>query len=231
MDSLGPGAVKQIRLYLKSKPGIDQRSYSLTVKSKFDSPEFKNADESLSINIPIKQIQRMNMGNVDIMPESIEVGGETNIMFGINNTGKVNLYNVMVRFEADSIQTTDAYVGNIKPGDTGNVDAMVTGAAPTTDDGVIRVTISYEDENGEVTSEQKEMRLYVLEEMEEDLNINAGNFVDTAGEHPSFWNRYRAVIIGLGVILTAAVLTGIFKLYKRRKNKLKWDEDNHDEIS
>ncbi len=51
-------------------------------------------------------------------------------MFGINNTGKVILYNVTVTFEADSIKTTDAYVGNIKPGETGNVDTMLTGVAP-----------------------------------------------------------------------------------------------------
>lgn len=231
MDSLGPGAVKEIRLRLKSQPGIDQRSYSLTVKAKFDSPEFKNADESLAINIPVRQIQRMNMGNVDIMPESIEVGGETNIMFGINNTGKVNLYNVMVRFEADSIQTTDAYVGNIKPGETGNVDAMVTGTAPTTDDGVIAVIISYEDEDGEVTSEQKELRLYVAEAMAEDWDMSAGNFDDLTDATPSFWNRGRTVTIGLGVIGAAAVGAGIFKAYKRRKNKPKWDEDNEDEVS
>ena len=40
--------------------------------------------------------------------------------------GKVILYNVTVTFEADSIKTTDAYVGNIKPGETGNVDTMLT---------------------------------------------------------------------------------------------------------
>ena len=50
------------------------------------------------------------------MPDAIEVGSETNVMFGINNTGKVILYNVMARFEADSIQPADSYVGNIKPG-------------------------------------------------------------------------------------------------------------------
>ena len=39
------------------------------------------------------------------MPDSVSVGEESNVMFGINNTGKVTLYNVMARFEADSIQT------------------------------------------------------------------------------------------------------------------------------
>lgn len=76
-------------------------------------------------------------------------------MFGINNTGKVILYNVMARFEADSIQPSDAYVGNIKPGETGNVDTMLTAIAPTTDDGKVKIIISYEDENGVVSETKK----------------------------------------------------------------------------
>ena len=95
------------------------------------------------------------------MPDAVEVGSETNVMFGINNTGKVILYNVMARFEADSIQPADAYVGNIKPGETGNVDTMLTAIAPTTDDGKVKIIISYEDENGVVSETEKEMLLNV----------------------------------------------------------------------
>ena len=74
---------------------------------------------------------RLNTGTIDIMPDSISVGAESNVMFQINNTGKVLLYNVMVTFLGDSVQKTDAYVGNIKPGDSGSVDAMLSGIAPT----------------------------------------------------------------------------------------------------
>ena len=117
----------------------------------------------MSVDIPVKQIPRLNTGTFEVMPDSISVGEESNVMFGINNTGKVTLYNVMARFEADSIQTTDTYVGNIKSGETGNVDCMVTGSAPTTDDGKVKVIISYEDENGEVSEVEKELTLYVSE--------------------------------------------------------------------
>ena len=34
---------------------------------------------------------------------------------------------------------------------------MVTGSAPTTDDGKVKVIISYEDENGEVSEVEKEL--------------------------------------------------------------------------
>lgn len=232
MDSLGPGATKEIKLRLASKPGIDQRSYGLKVIAKFDSPEFKNAEESMTVDIPIKQIARLNTGTFDIMPESINVGDESNIMFGINNTGKVILYNVMVKFEADSIRTTDAYVGNIKPGETGNVDCMVTGEAPTTDDGIVKVTISYEDENGEVSSEEKELRLYVTEEVMMD-DINVGNFEDLPMEEPSFFSQYKNIIIPAGIGAAVVLLIVVTVLVKRHRKKkaARDDEDMDDEIS
>lgn len=232
MDSLGPGATKEIKLRLSSKPGIDQRSYGLKVIAKFDSPEFKNAEESMTVDIPIKQIARLNTGTFDIMPESINVGDESNIMFGINNTGKVILYNVMVKFEADSIRTTDAYVGNIKPGETGNVDCMVTGEAPTTDDGIIKATITYEDENGEVSSEEKELRLYVTEEIPMD-DMDVGNFEDIPMEEPSFFSQHKNIIIPVGIGAAVVLLIVVTVLVKRHRKKkaAQDDEDMDDEIS
>ena len=163
IHSLGAGASAQVSFRMISRSGVDQRSYGLTIKANYDSPEFKNAADTMSVDIPVKQIPRLNTGTFEVMPDSISVGEESNVMFGINNTGKVTLYNVMAWFEADSIQTTDTYVGNIKSGETGNVDCMVTGSAPTTDDGKVKVIISYEDENGEVSEVEKELTLYVSE--------------------------------------------------------------------
>lgn len=231
MDSLGPGATKEIRLRLASKPGVDQRSYGLKVVAKFDSPEFKNAEESMSVDIPVRQIARLNTGTFEVMPDSINVGDETNIMFGINNTGKVLLYNVMVKFEADSIRTTDTYVGNIKPGETGNVDCMVTGEAPTTDDGTVKVTITYEDENGEVSSEEKELRLNVMEAPPMD-DMAVGNFDDVPMEEPSFFSRYKQVLIPVGIGAAAVLLVlGAVLIKRHKKRKAEQDEDMDDEIS
>ena len=138
----------------------------------------KNAEESVSISLPVKQKARLSTSTIDVMPESITVGSETNVMFGINNTGKVLLYNVTATFEGDSIQKTDAYVGNIEPGKTGNVDTMITGASPTMDDGKIKIIISYEDENGAVTEVEKEMSLLVTEPVEETADMGTMDGMD-----------------------------------------------------
>lgn len=229
ISSLGAGQSQEVRLRLSSRAGVDQRSYGLTFKAKYDSPEFKNAEETMTVDIPIRQIPRLNTGTFEIMPEAISVGEESNVMFGINNTGKVTLYNVMVKFEADSIQTTDTYVGNIKPGETGNVDCMVTGTAPTADEGKIKVTISYEDENGEVSKEQKEMNLFVSEPMplEDDL-MNEG-MEDFPVEEPGFLEKYSSVLLpaSLGAVaVLTMILVGIaVRSRKRRKEQEELEDD------
>ena len=229
ISSLGAGQRQEVRLRLSSRAGVDQRSYGLTFKAKYDSPEFKNAEETMTVDIPIRQIPRLNTGTFEIMPEAISVGEESNVMFGINNTGKVTLYNVMVKFEADSIQTTDTYVGNIKPGETGNVDCMVTGAAPTADEGKIKVTISYEDENGEVSKEQKEMSLFVSEPMPlEDDMMNEG-MEDFPMEEPGFLEKYSSILlpVSLGAVaVLTMILVGIaVRSRKRRKEQEELEDD------
>ena len=171
----------------------------------------------------------MSTGTIDVMPESINVGGETNVMFGINNTGKVQLYNVTAKFEADSIQTEETYVGNIKPGETGNVDTMLTGVAATMDDGKIPITISYEDENGNVRTVSKELSLYVSEPLQEDFDwgMEAGNMenVDMEGGN-SLKDRFlalsmplRIVCVVVAVAAVAVMSAVVVKIVKKRKSK------------
>ncbi len=234
LNSLPPGSVTELRYKLLSRPGVDQRSYGLTIKAKFDSPEYKNAEESLVVDIPVKQIARLSTGTFEVMPDSITVGSESNIMFGINNTGKVMLYNVTAAFEADSIQTMDTYVGNIKPGETGNVDCMVAGVAQTEDEGKIKVIISYEDENGTVFTEEKELTLFVTEDMSSMEDIDVGAF---DGEEPmeekspvaAFLEQHQKKVVPVSLAVAVILAVGIVKVVKRRKAKAALESDEDEE--
>lgn len=217
IHSLGAGASAQVSFCMISRPGVDQRSYGLTIKANYDSPEFKNAEDTMSVDIPVKQIPRLNTGTFEVMPDSISVGEESNVMFGINNTGKVTLYNVMARFEADSIQTTDTYVGNIKSGETGNVDCMVTGSAPTTDDGKVKVIISYEDENGEVSEVEKELTLYVSEPAPDMDDMDMSGMDEMPQEEPGPVQKYGKIILAAVVIVGAVVGITVFRKHRKRK--------------
>lgn len=230
VNQMAPGAAADLKLQFESSPTAEQKSYVVTIKETYDSPEYKNASEEVKISIPVKQKPRLNTGTIEVMPDNINVGAETNVMFGINNTGKVLLYNVMARFEGDSIQNTDSYVGNIKPGETGNVDAMITGEAPTSDNGKVKIIISFEDENGETTEIAKEMTLFVNEAMDETMgDMEAGNMEGMDMEEPkTFFDKYK-IPLGLTIAAIAVVAAVIAK--NRKKKKAAQEEEMDDEIS
>ena len=234
VNSLPAGQTTDIKLKLRAGAWVDQRTYSITINEKYDSPEFKNAEEKVTVNIPVKQVSRLNTGTIEIMPDTISVGSETNVMFPINNTGKVLLYNVMVAFVGDSIQQTNSYVGNIKPGESGNVDAMISGTAPTMDDGKIKVMITYEDENGVVSEPiEKELSLTVTEQEDLDPGIDgSGDF--PAVTEPEGTSKYGKIIIpAVIVVLVIGTIGTVYVLKKRKKKKEtleELEEENNNEI-
>lgn len=231
VNSLSAGQSTDVKVKMRAGAWVDQRTYALTINEKYDSPEFKNAEEKVTVNIPVRQVARLNTGTIDVMPDSISVGSETNVMFPINNTGKVILYNVMVNFEGDSIQPASSYVGNIKPGETGNVDAMITGTAPTADDGKIKVLITYEDENGVVSEPvEKEITLMVTEAAETDFG--GEDFATLPADmEPQGIARYKNIIIACVISVLVIGGAGTFIVLKKLKKKKETaEEDIEDEI-
>jgi hypothetical protein len=231
VNSLGAGQVTDVKVKMRAGAWVDQRTYALTVIEKYDSPEFKNAEEKVIVNIPVRQVPRLNTGTIEVSPDAVNVGSETNVMFPINNTGKVLLYNVMINFLGDSIQQTSSYVGNIKPGETGNVDAMISAIAPTVDDGRIKVLITYEDENGVVSEPiEKEITLMVSEAQETDFGGEDPGVLPTDTE-PHGFAKYRNVIIAsVIVVLAVGIAGGVIVLKRLKKKKEAAEEEINHEI-
>ncbi len=225
VNSLAPGASDTLTIKFSSSPTAEQRSYTITINEQYDSPEFKNAKEAVKIAVGLKQEARLNTGTIEVMPDAISVGEESNVMFSINNTGKVMLYNVNAVFEADSIQKNEAYVGNIEPGKSGNVDTMINGIAPTTDDGKVKLSITYEDENGKVSTVEKEIQLMVNEDQSMDeSNVDDTWSSDDVQPEPSTTDKLKhlAIPVGIvGVVLAAVILVVI----RRKKKKAGMDDE------
>ena len=225
VNSLAPGASDTLTIKFSSSPTAEQRSYTITINEQYDSPEFKNAKEAVKIAVGLKQEARLNTGTIEVMPDAISVGEESNVMFSINNTGKVMLYNVNAVFEADSIQKNECYVGNIEPGKSGNVDTMINGIAPTEDDGKVKLSITYEDENGKVSTVEKEIQLMVNEDQSMDeSNVDDTWSSDDIQPEPSTTDKLKhlAIPVGIvGVVLAAVILVVI----RRKKKKAGMDDE------
>lgn len=230
VDSIAPGASKDLVIEMSAKSDLAQKPYVLDVNMKYDAGDAFDLTDTASVSIPIYQEQRCETGDAEVMPTDITVGGQTNIMFDVYNTGKTTLYNVWVKFEGDSISGGDSFLGTISSGSTGSVDAMVTGAAPTMDDGKIKAIVSYENESGVVTTMEKELELFVSEEMMGDFSDpSMGMEGDMMGmeemEGGGSGNKFIPIIVIAAVVVLIAVIVVIVRIRKKKKEQAELTAD------
>ncbi len=216
VDRIPAGATKDISMEMEARSDLSQKPYVVNVKMNYEDENVNAYENTASVSIPVRQEARVDISSVDVMPDSIEVGSEVNVMFSIYNIGKTKLYNTSVKFIADSVTGGDTYLGNIDPGATANLDAYLTGAAATMDDGIVKIQITYEDEAGEAATIEKEMTLFVNEMyIPDDMGMEGDMFgEDMMQEKGGFKIWYVLVPLAL-VIIGAAV----FFVIRRKKKK------------
>lgn len=227
VDSLAPGATKDLVIEMSAKSDLSQKPYVLDVNMKYDAKDAVDLTDTASVSIPIYQAQRCETGAAEVLPSNIMVGGQANITFGVYNTGKTTLYNVWVKFVGDSITGGDSFLGTIASGATGSVDAMVAGVAATADDGKIKAIVSYENEAGAVSTLEKEIELFVEEEvveedpgMSEDLESETGTEETQDGGSPFL---LPAVIVAVVVVIAAVVAALRIRKKKKERDELMAD--------
>lgn len=215
VDKIPANGTKSISIEMKSKADLAQKPYVVTVNMEYEDSDANAFTETASVSVPIKQEAKVDVSTISLMPEAIEVGSEANAMFSIYNVGKTKLYNVNIKFEADSISGGDTFLGNLEPGATGNVDAYIMGQAATMDDGTVKILITYEDEEGKQATIEKTMTLYVNEPYYEEFDDSMID-MDMMEETKSF-PVWGIVLIAATVI--AATVIAIVVIKKKKKAK------------
>ena len=228
-EQIAPGQTYDMSIEMEAKSDLAQKPYVLTVNMKYDTDEQINLSDTANVSVPIKQESKLDTSSADIMPESIEVGAQSNVMFSVFNTGKTTLYNVKVTYESASIESGVTYLGNIAPGNTGNVDSMVTGIAPDTGEGIVKAVITYEDEAGNESRFEKDLNLMVYEMAMEDIPMEDFPMEDMPEENTKKGLPLPA-IIGIIVAVVLVIIVLIIVINKRKKaKKHKEDMDLLDE--
>ena len=235
MERINSNTPADIVIEMTAKADLAQKPYVLEINMKYDAGAMFDLTDKASVSIPINQESRFDISTPEVVPGNITVGSQSNVMFSIYNTGKTTLYNVQVKFTADSIDEASAFVGNLTSGNTGNVDVMLTGISATMDDGTVNVDISYEDDAGNVTTETKQITLYVSEEFFDDFMMEDDMMMGMEEEEGG---SKVGLIIAIIAIVIVAVIVGIcLFVYFRKKKKaalllaedlLSIDRDNDD---
>lgn len=217
-ERIAPGETYDMSIEMEAKSDLSQKPYVLTVNMKYDTDDQVNLSDVAHVSVPIRQEAKLDTGTAEIMPESIAVGEQSNVMFSIFNTGKTTLFNVKVNYESDTVDSGVTYLGNIAPGNTGNVDSMLTGIAPDMGDGIVKAVITYEDEAGNETRYEKDLNLSVYE-----MNFDEGMMEDIPMEPVEDENAQKKVplvaIIGIAAAVIAVIVVITVIVSKKRKAK------------
>ena len=216
MEKIATNTTADLEIEMTAKAGLAQKPYVLDVNMKYDAGTMFDLTDKASVSIPIYQESRFDTSIPEVAPSDITVGSQSNVMFSVYNTGKTTLYNVQVKFHADSIEEASAFVGNLQSGATGNVDVMLTGAAATMDDGTITMEISYEDEAGNVTTTEKSCTLFVSEEVYDDM-MPEDMMMEGMEEEQS--GSGAGLIVGIIVIFVIAAIVGLVVFLQIRRKK------------
>lgn len=217
IDNIPIGGSADMNIEMTAKADLVQKPYALNVKMDYEDEKFNAYTAQSSVSIPVKQEAKFDTSTPEVMPNSITVGGQSNVMFSIYNTGKTTLYNVQVKFQGDSVSGGEAFVGKLEAGATGNVDTMVDGISPTMDDGKVKIIISYEDDAGNVSTQEKEIELFVAEEVPMDPGMNG---IDGSMGMPEEEPKSKTgLIIGIVVAIAVVAIIGVVVLLKIKKKK------------
>ncbi len=222
VESISPGGEVDLTMDFEAKAGLEQKPYVMTIDMKYEDERANAYEGKGSVSIPVKQISKFDTSTPACEPSVIDIGEQTDLIFSIYNTGKTTLYNVQVTVSDPSVQQALAYVGNLAPGATGNVDVMITGMEySATESAKIPIVISYEDETGVVSSKTRQVDLTVQQAVSE----NFGGFEEEIPEEESFTLKgWQIALIGVGVlIILVGIIAGIKAIVSRRKRR---EEDN-----
>ena len=215
VEQIGANGVADISIEMTAKADLTQKPYAIAVNMAYEDSDYTAYTASANVSIPIKQEAKFDIGTMEVLPMDISVGGQSNVMFSIFNTGKTTLYNVQVKFEGDSISGGDIFIGKIDPGATGNVDTMITGAAETADDGMVKAIIYYEDDAGNVYTQESEFTLWVYEDSYEEDMMYEDIMIEESGG-----SGILGIVVAVIVVLVAGgVVTAVIIIRKKKKKE------------
>ena len=215
-DSMEPGENKDLTLKLRAASGLEEKIYSLTVKSEYENGKAEAFNSEDVLYIPVSLRQRLSVTDVFMEEEQIEVGDTVEISAVVNNLGEGNLYNVAATVTGDNLKETETYIGNIEPGKSGTIDILTKAAIVTEGDHIHnKMIITYEDKNGKVYEEKTDIFVEVAEPVYENLE---------KVKDEKDYSKVIKKIVGIVVMFAVAVAAIWFYIQRKKKKQQMLDD-------
>lgn len=217
LDGIAANGTADISIDLNAKADLVQKPYSINVSMKYEDANASQIEASSSISIPVKQDARFEFSEFEITPESIAIGEEANVSCNLYNLGRIKLYNAKAIFEGEDIKKNETFLGNLEPGSSTSIDVMLEGIQATQGDGQVKMTLSYEDEAGTVSTTEQTFN-FTVTEATDDAGVDEMPEENGAGGLP-------IVPIILVILIIAGIVAAVVIKKKKKSQKLAEEEE------
>lgn len=224
IESVAPGATRDIKFDMNVAAGLSAKPYQITVKSEYEDSSANPFNAEDNISIPVSLKDRIKITEMT-PPEDLSLGGSSELSFTINNMGAGSLNNVSVVCEGKEFEAEEAMVGNIAAGAAGYASVPLTGIKMT-EDAVgdnCKITITYENGSGETVTYEEKVSVPVLPEQE---TFNENGLMEEEMKpktNPFGWVLLLVVVVAIVVIVV--VVKKKKKLQKIREEEELMDDD------
>ncbi len=161
IDKIMPNQTASKNFKMFTVPDADPRTYTISVKFKYQDADFNEYEEEEIIGINVKQITRLETNAINMPTESM-VGAPIYLYFNIMNTGKVALSNLKVNIEGN-FDTANSFVffGTIAKSSSASYDGSFIPNEVGSQEG--KIIIEYDDDTGEHMVEEKPFTINVID--------------------------------------------------------------------
>lgn len=216
-EGIPANGTADISISLNAKADLVQKPYEIALSMKYEDSDAAQIEAGASLSIPVKQNVRFEFSDFEITPESVEVGSEANVSCNLYNLGRIKLYNVKAIFEGSGIKKEEVFLGNLEPGSSTAIDAMLEGTKASEGEGKVKMTLSYEDEAGSVSTAEESFNLMVMEAVESsEMMMESGMMEEPKGGLP---------IVPIAIAAAVIVIAAVIIIKKKRKARRLAEEE------
>lgn len=161
IDSIAPKGRVEKTITMFTVPDAQAKTYTLTANFEYEDNKGEAYTATELIGVPVIQQSRLETGELNVSPEAY-IGQPAPISLEFYNTGKVTLYNMMVKLEGDfQTESGSLYIGNFVSGGSEYFEGNVIPNEPGQLTG--DVVFTYEDSTGQEQEIRKPFTLNVMD--------------------------------------------------------------------
>lgn len=215
IESIPPKGRVEKTITMFTIPDALAKTHTVTAHFEYEDNEGNEYPAQELIGVPVVQQSKLETGELGYWPDAM-LGEPVPISLEFYNTGKVTLYNMMVKLEGD-FQTEHGqyFVGNFQSGSSDYFEGMVV---PHMDGELTgEVVFTYEDSTGQTQELREEFTLNIMDRPP--MDEYPGEFPpmedpNQGGIKGILKSKWLWISIGAIVVLVAGII-----IYRKKKKK------------